>query len=96
MAAYNHFASKHQILKELACIGFGKMSDAFKECLERDPADIIGLGKAYVEFAISNPSYFRVMFHPELKPDDEDAEIGQFGAISLLEYRDWYSRPPIL
>jgi AcrR family transcriptional regulator len=66
MAAYRHFPSKEAILLEMASQGFLLLGERFQKALSVDPADLQALGKAYVEFAVENPVYFRVMFHPDL------------------------------
>lgn len=85
MAAYRHYPSKESILLALASEGFEKLGSRFEEVLKKDPADLKSIGAAYVEFAIENPVYFRVMFHPDLhvtkradkklepRPEDERA-----------------------
>ncbi len=67
-AAYRHFKSKAEILLAIAMTGFEKLNDYFQKSLSHDPLDIISLGESYVKFAADNPHYFRVMFHPDLKP----------------------------
>jgi len=66
MAAYRHFTSKHEILLELAKTGFVKLSEAFETSLQKDPLNLAALGRAYIQFALDNPNYFRVMFHPDV------------------------------
>lgn len=87
VAVYRHFSSKKHILKEIATLGFARLKEYFDKSLENDPTAIIDLGEAYVRFAIENPSFFRVMFHPDLKPDDKDPEFGKLGseAFSVLQ-----------
>lgn len=66
-AAYKHFQSKNDILLHVAVDGFKKLSDTFKKVLAQDECDVVALGTAYINFAIENRSYFRVMFHPDFK-----------------------------
>ncbi len=66
MAAYRHYPSKESILLALAQEGFEKLGFRFQEALMKDPSDLQAIGIAYVQFAIENPVYFRVMFHPDL------------------------------
>ncbi len=66
MAAYRHFPAKEAILLALASEGFMKLGHAFEESLKSNPSDLQAIGKAYVEFAVKNPVYFQVMFHPDL------------------------------
>ncbi|MBO0720353.1 MAG: TetR/AcrR family transcriptional regulator [Blastocatellia bacterium] len=69
-APYHHFKDKAALLAAVAEEGFIRL-DAFQnEALEsasRGPsARLSALGKAYVDFAIRNPHYFRVMFRKDL------------------------------
>ncbi|MFN7728077.1 MAG: TetR/AcrR family transcriptional regulator [Bdellovibrio sp.] len=66
MAAYRHYPSKESILLEIAREGFEQLSGRFEHVLRDDPSDLEALGTVYVEFAIENPVYFRVMFHSDL------------------------------
>lgn len=66
MAAYRHYPSKESILLAIAQEGFEKLGARFEEALRNDPTDLQAIGIAYVKFAIENPVYFRVMFHPDL------------------------------
>lgn len=66
-AAYKHFKSKTDLLLAIAVEGFALLSAQFKNVQKRDPCDMVGLGQAYVNFAVDNPSFFQVMFHPDLK-----------------------------
>ncbi len=66
MAAYRHYPSKESILLAIAQEGFEKLRVQFEDALKNDPSDLPAIGVAYVKFAIENPVYFRVMFHPDL------------------------------
>ncbi len=75
-AAYRHFADKPELLAALACDGHGALATAMEKAAARadgpDPraramATLIGIGRAYVEFALKNPSFFRVMFGSHLR-----------------------------
>jgi AcrR family transcriptional regulator len=76
MAAYRHYSSKESILLAIAQEGFQKLSASFEESLKNDPSNLEAIGVAYVLFAIENPVYFRVMFHPDLHgPNNQDKKI---------------------
>ncbi len=92
MAAYRHYESKEAILLEIARQGFEKLSSTFKQALANDPSNIQGIGISYVEFALENPVYFRVMFHPDMmvkdksshpRPEDEAAYQILLDCVSL-------------
>ncbi len=68
-APYRHFASKEALLAAVAEEGFRALT-AMQRDSTRDKADPIegfqALGLAYIGFASSHPSHFRVMFAPEV------------------------------
>jgi AcrR family transcriptional regulator len=69
-APYHHFKDKAALLAAVAEEGFIRL-DAFQNkalgSASREPAARLrALGKAYVDFAIRNPHYFRVMFRKDL------------------------------
>ena len=64
-AAYRHFASKEDLLASVAAEGFGELSATLEKALNgSDP--LLGLGLAYVEFALRKKGLFRLMFGPLL------------------------------
>jgi len=69
-APYRHFAGKEGLLAAVAEEGFRalevKMQAASQETRGLDLAEFRSIGLAYVRFAASNPSHFRVMFGPEV------------------------------
>lgn len=75
-AAYRHFQSKKEILETIAVMGFSKMQSDFEmalvEASKNKTTDFVLLGVAYINFAIENPTLFRVMFHHELKDCDQN------------------------
>src|SRR5512146_2657739 len=86
-AAYRHFEDKSALLGALAVDGHARLAAKMQEAIARAPgapgtaaravAELGAIGRAYVEFAVANPSQFRVMFGPwcyhpapdELPPD---------------------------
>jgi AcrR family transcriptional regulator len=68
-APYHHFPDREAILAAIAEEGFTGLADALHRA--RDGAATIAerlksTGLSYVEFALSHPAHFRVMFRPEL------------------------------
>jgi AcrR family transcriptional regulator len=64
-AAYRHFESKEDLLASVAADGFRELSTALKNVADsREP--LIGVGLAYVEFALQKRGLFRLMFGPLL------------------------------
>jgi AcrR family transcriptional regulator len=78
-AAYRHFADKPALLVALAAEGHGRLAAAMEKAVARLPTELdrgaralaafSAIGHAYVEFAVRNPSFFRVMFGPAMKEE---------------------------
>jgi AcrR family transcriptional regulator len=68
-ASYRHFASKSDVMVELARRGFAGLREALSAVdKEQEPAAALTqLGAAYIEFAEANPVSYLAMFHPALK-----------------------------
>ncbi len=75
-AAYRHFADKPELLAALAAEGHGRLASTMERAATRveaaDPraravATLMTIGQAYVDFAVKNPSFFRVMFGSHLR-----------------------------
>jgi len=75
-AAYRHFADKPELLAALAAEGHGRLAATMEKAAgrvdapdrgARASATLIAIGRAYVDFAVKNPSFFRVMFGSHLR-----------------------------
>lgn len=81
-AIYVHFADKEELFREVCLRDFRAMADYFREAAaEPDPMERLRRsGQMYIEFALSHPNHYRVMFmtpHPEgLEPCDDDETKG--------------------
>ncbi len=64
-AAYRHFSSKEDLLASVAAEGFRELTGAMEAAAD-GPDPLIGLGLAYVEFALQKRGLFRLMFGPIL------------------------------
>jgi AcrR family transcriptional regulator len=66
-APYHHFASRDELLSSIAEEGFQRLEARLIAARDAAPDDasarLQALGLAYVNFALSAPGYFRVMFH---------------------------------
>ncbi len=60
-AAYRHFDSKEDLLASVAAEGFRELAAAMRAAGD-DREPLIGVGLAYVEFAMQNRGLFRLMF----------------------------------
>jgi AcrR family transcriptional regulator len=68
-AAYRHFASKRDLLAELACRGFQRLHRemlADRARAETPEAALRLMGINYVSFALAEPGAYRIMFHVDL------------------------------
>jgi AcrR family transcriptional regulator len=64
-ALYRHFADKQSLLATVGKEGFRTLRQAIADAWEQNGRGRIGfqaMGKAYVQFAVAHPSYYRVMF----------------------------------
>jgi AcrR family transcriptional regulator len=74
-APYRHFADKHEILDEVVAQGFADLTLGMQAAATVLPAGasarILGMGHAYLSFAIAEPALFRMMFgqKPDAEPD---------------------------
>jgi AcrR family transcriptional regulator len=68
-APAHHFGDKAGVLTAIAADGFGLLADA----LEAAEPDFLAAGLAYVNFAVTHPVHFGVMFQPGVYRADDDA-----------------------
>ena len=80
-AVYRHFPDKAALLSALCGVGGQKLSEAFDAATTGidDPHEAFNaMGRAYVRFALHNPSLFRMMM-TQRPPDPDDAAGAQAG-----------------
>jgi AcrR family transcriptional regulator len=68
-ALYRHFADKQALLDAVALEGFRTLRTALRDAWDRaggGPNRMDGMGLAYVRFAVTHPSHYRVMFGTDL------------------------------
>jgi AcrR family transcriptional regulator len=88
-APAHHFGDKAGLLTAIAAEGFHRFIDHMATAVASPAANpramLIGLGRAYAEFAESQPGYFDVMFRPALihteDPDYLEASDAAFAAL---------------
>lgn len=77
-ALYRHFADKQALLVAVATEGFRafrkELADAW-EGAGRGRAGFLAQGRAYIRFAMENPSHYRVMFGGYVATGDCGAEL---------------------
>ncbi|MCI4676035.1 TetR/AcrR family transcriptional regulator [Candidatus Mycolicibacterium alkanivorans] len=94
-AAYRHYADRHALLAAVQLYGMGRLGDAMLESLAKVPnhgpladralARFRATGRAYIEFALTEPGLFRTTFAPSgPHPADEtvDSERHPFQILS--------------
>jgi AcrR family transcriptional regulator len=81
-----HFKDADGLLTALASVGFTRFTTAMKvrqSAASPDPRErLIALGLGYVDFAISEPALFRLMFASG-RPDFDDPQLQQVAMNSL-------------
>ena len=90
-AAYRHFADRDELLSEIASLAADQLEQAMRRRLdgvrETDPARrararLRATGRAYVEFALSEPGMFTVAFCPT--ETDDPSTMADAGPYLLL------------
>lgn len=64
-ALYRHFADKQSLLATVGAEGFRELRQALADAWEKNGCGRAGfeaMGRAYVQFAVAQPSHYRVMF----------------------------------
>jgi AcrR family transcriptional regulator len=73
-APYRHFSDKAQVLAAAATLGFVQLHEALSDAAaETDDVtqQVLGMGRAYVRWAVTHPDYYQVMFGSELDKSDK-------------------------
>ena len=92
-APYRHYRDRDELLADVAKRGFELFQAALAKAWDGgrpDPATAFErLGKAYLEFARSEPAYYSAMFEAGI-PADQNAELREAGdrAFGVLQERD--------
>lgn len=85
-APYYHFKDRQAVLAALVEDGLNRLTAALEKgaASETEPrAAFEACGRAYVEFAVTHPAHFRVMFRPELTHKRDRAAIDLASAKSF-------------
>ena len=88
-ALYRHFSDKSALLAAVARDGFQRFRTDLLRAWERDgcgPNGFAAMGRAYLRFAIANPSHYRVMFgqFSALCAKDPDLQADAAAAFQVL------------
>jgi AcrR family transcriptional regulator len=90
-ALYRHFADKRALLSAVATEGFRTLREQLVAAWEnggRGPAAFEAMGAAYVQFAVANPTHFRVMFSRYFDRDPRDPELSREGMGAFMALVD--------
>ena len=84
-ALYRHFTDKSALLAAVGREGFRAFRDALTTAVAGDTgiAGFDAMGRAYVRFAVTHPSHYRVMFGGFLEACEHDPELARDAAASF-------------
>jgi AcrR family transcriptional regulator len=74
-APAHHFGDRAGLLAAVAAEGFRRLNQSMVTAAADSPEPLLAIGRAYVDFARTNPGEFAVMFRPELLGPDPDLEV---------------------
>jgi len=86
-ALYRHFADKGALIAAVAAEGFRMLREQLVSAWEtknRGMAGFEAMGFAYVQFAVSNPTHFRVMFSRFVDREPADSLLATEGAGAFM------------
>ncbi len=81
-----HFGDRSGLLTAIATEGFHALAHSLSEVRESDARHQLAvLGRAYIDFGLSHPALFELMFAPgELHTEDPELNVAQQQAIGAL------------
>jgi AcrR family transcriptional regulator len=87
-APYRHFQDRDALLSAVSEQGFQRLQVATEQALVGTPVDgatrLNAIGYAYIQFALNNPAYYRVMFSLQNDCQGEDLQRAMKGAFGVL------------
>jgi AcrR family transcriptional regulator len=89
-APYNHFSDKEALLAELVRAGFQRLESDVRgvDAFPAGPEALERAADAYIGFALSAPTLFRLMFSRELVDRERFPEVGEAGAAAQQALSD--------
>lgn len=88
-APYRHFPDKTAILSAVAEDGFKRLKDHLRATMEGENIDALEhlekLSLAYVDFAVNNPAYYKLMFGKEITTQTPSAELQTAARVAFDE-----------
>jgi len=89
-AIYRYFKNKREILSVLRAEGFERYVERQKKRTEQFPDPVERLragGKGYIQFALSEPEYFQLMFCTNCEQVDLEGEWAESSMQSYIHFR---------
>lgn len=86
-ALYRHFADKGALIAAVAVEGFRMLREQLVAAWESNNGGMSGfesMGIAYVQFAVANPTHFRVMFSRYVDREPIDPQLATEGAGAFM------------
>lgn len=84
-APYRHFSNRQDLLMAVAAEGFNELG---RRMQVKRGESLKAMGQAYVEFAVANPSLYKLMFSPELdRKKTPLLKEAAGGAFDVLQHR---------
>jgi AcrR family transcriptional regulator len=86
-AVYRHFPDKAALIRALCDVGGERMTAAFQTAMAAAPDKLSAfdaMGRAYVRFALANPSLFRLMMTQDRGKTDADLASARHGGMRML------------
>ena len=84
---YLHFSDVEQLLLEVKQLRFTEFNQLIQDAADaagEDPTDRIrAMGRAYVDFGITNPGHYRVLFSAPIHTALVPSELGYLGSASF-------------
>lgn len=86
-APYRHFAGKEALLGAVAGVGFAELREVLIETGDQSdgPRDrLVAAGVAYVDFAVTHPHLFRLMFSADLRDRQDVVGPAALATLTVL------------
>lgn len=74
-SAYHHFSNLEAIAVALAEVGFDELAAKLEDAPTNAKGQLLGTGRAYVQFALGNPGLYRLMFGDGFRSASSESQI---------------------
>lgn len=86
-AVYRHFQDKEEVLEILSSIGFDRLGSLQKKIpqITGNPDEyFVKLGLVYIQFAVKNPNYYRLMFQTKRSKESSILKRSKLKSYAIL------------